>query len=176
MAVRCRCPVITTRSSTSVRPWFPLGALAAAAPWLPFAPRRLQLSRAGDSGYLDLRGQQECVLPPRQLFSPRNLLPNVTTEVLRSRPIVAYFPRPGSGWNRLTTPATVRYFFAAALRQQRDDNRPEKGDGHHLCKAPFGPFRQMVPVTFFRDDNRRATAGRRPSPGPGRPPSTCCSY
>ncbi len=25
----------------------------------------------------------------------------------------------------------------------------EKGDRHHLCEAPSGPFRQMVPVTFF---------------------------
>jgi hypothetical protein len=23
-----------------------------------------------------------------------------------------------------------------------------KGDRHLLCKAPFGPFRQKVPVTF----------------------------
>jgi retron-type reverse transcriptase len=23
-----------------------------------------------------------------------------------------------------------------------------KGDRHHLCEAPFGPFRQMVHVTF----------------------------
>ena len=25
----------------------------------------------------------------------------------------------------------------------------EKGDRHHLCAAPSGPFRQMVPVPFF---------------------------
>ncbi len=25
----------------------------------------------------------------------------------------------------------------------------EKGDRHHLCEAPSGPFRQMVPVTFL---------------------------
>ncbi len=24
-----------------------------------------------------------------------------------------------------------------------------KGDRHHLCEAPSGPFRQMVPVPFF---------------------------
>ena len=26
----------------------------------------------------------------------------------------------------------------------------EKGDRHHLCEAPSGPFRQMVPVPFSR--------------------------
>ena len=25
-----------------------------------------------------------------------------------------------------------------------------EGDRHHLCEAPYGPFRQMVPVPFFR--------------------------
>ena len=28
-----------------------------------------------------------------------------------------------------------------------------KGDRHHLCAAPSGPFRQMVPVPFFRHSN-----------------------
>jgi len=31
----------------------------------------------------------------------------------------------------------------------------EKGDRHHLCEAPSGPFRQMVPVTFFPPDDGR---------------------
>ena len=37
----------------------------------------------------------------------------------------------------------------------------EKGDRHLLCEAPEGPFRQKVPVTFFR--GRRS--GRRPGSG-----------
>ncbi len=31
---------------------------------------------------------------------------------------------------------------------------PEKGDSPHLCEAPFGPFRQMGTVPFFRPDAR----------------------
>ena len=47
----------------------------------------------------------------------------------------------------------------------------EKGDRHHLCEAPSGPFRQMVPVTFFppsiiRDRRRdRQPTGRRGDAG-----------
>ena len=33
---------------------------------------------------------------------------------------------------------------------RRSASAPEgKGDRHHLCAAPSGPFRQMVPVPFF---------------------------
>jgi hypothetical protein len=31
---------------------------------------------------------------------------------------------------------------------------PKKGDRHHLCEVPEGPFRQMVPVPFFRPLSR----------------------
>ena len=53
----------------------------------------------------------------------------------------------------------------------------EKGGRHHLCEAPSGPFRQMVPVTFFSPPFvRRAlfSACRGPCAAPrprGRPPS-----
>ena len=30
----------------------------------------------------------------------------------------------------------------------------EKGDRHHLCAAPSGPFRQMVPVPFFPESRK----------------------
>ncbi len=33
----------------------------------------------------------------------------------------------------------------------------EKGDSHLLCKAPVGPFRQKVAVTFFRRRRRALT-------------------
>ncbi len=29
----------------------------------------------------------------------------------------------------------------------------EKGDRHRLCKAPFGPFRQTVPVPLFAEED-----------------------
>ncbi len=41
--------------------------------------------------------------------------------------------------------------IAAAIQTvNRLNERAEKGDSHHLCEAPGGPFRQMVTVTFFR--------------------------
>ena len=60
----------------------------------------------------------------------------------------------------------------------------EKGDSPHLCEAPFGPFRQMGTVPFFREgDGFRSGLGRRverlmklrsPGHGPGREHGRAC--
>ena len=40
--------------------------------------------------------------------------------------------------------------LGAFEQQGKDWGLEEKGDGPHLCEAPFGPFRQMGTVPFFR--------------------------
>lgn len=51
-------------------------------------------------------------------------------------------------------------FCAGGSRTSRCLGRREKGDGNLLCEAPFGPFRQKVPVPFFPpNSNARSRKG-----------------
>jgi cbb3-type cytochrome oxidase cytochrome c subunit len=45
--------------------------------------------------------------------------------------------------------AAVTAYLRAVSQPVAALGPPEKGDRHHLCEAPSGPFRQMVPVPFF---------------------------
>ncbi len=64
----------------------------------------------------------------------------------RGHGVQPFYVRCGLYWEREEL-AALRAFLQAIA--------PEgKGDRHHLCAAPSGPFRQMVPVPFSPESRK----------------------
>jgi len=69
---------------------------------------------------------------------------------IRSRPVSPLRDHLRTVWTETSHRTPLEFHRLNELARSRE----EKGDRSNLCEAPYGPFRQIGPVPFFRESRK----------------------